>query len=338
MRTVKLGLRQKYDAIPTDGYLGVGLVGTSHDSALIHFLYGRKKENCRFATLADGQITLHDLHVDPNELLDGPLLKKHPPTLVKSQGKFFLLINETHLLLLDPAFQLTRKIEIQNPFDQADRDRLGRTLFRPNLRPACSPSGRIPILFPAGLDATSLTVVGVLEIDLNQQSANWLTPNGCKLENLKSGDFPETHLANKEPVLYDALLRDDQLYIYTVGNSSGYVKYGMPYHGIVKYDQKLNLNSKPYFEHDDHHDEKRRGRLGRFTSSSKYCVVTPFFPTSDPWKKKQHLFDLDANEMVELRLPRGFSTYELIDHFDGTFWLVKKEPEHFLIASCVASN
>lgn len=67
-------------------------------------------------------------------------------------------------------------------------------------------------------------------------------------------------------------------------------------------------------------DEKKYGIEGRFTASGRFCILTSVYKTTDPWKGKQKLFDMDRGELVDVRLPRGFSKYRLIDHAGNHVW------------------
>jgi hypothetical protein len=125
------------------------------------------------------------------------------------------------------------------------------------------------------------------------------------------------------------------LQIYTIGNSHNYVKYGMTSFGLATFDKLRRLVDLPYMECPAPNDPKKRGRYGDFTSSLKYCIMTPLFTTSDPWKRKQRLFEIDEEQLYEIALPRGFSKYNVVEHACGTYWVLSTDSaEHFQIASC----
>ncbi|CDZ64298.1 hypothetical protein [Neorhizobium galegae] len=147
------------------------------------------------------------------------------------------------------------------------------------------------------------------------------TPSGDDLLQLAVEDFPHRRgFYTYRPHINQALLRAGRVYIYTKGSSDS-PKYGYPCSGIAEISPDGQVKSLPFMQdYTSTGDEKKYGIEGRFTASGRYCILTSVYKTTDPWKGQQKLFDLDSAELIDLKLPRGFSKYRLIDHAGDHFW------------------
>ena len=74
----------------------------------------------------------------------------------------------------------------------------------------------------------------------------------------------------------------------------------------------------------DKKSTKLFGRTALFTSNQQYCIVKPYFTKYDPWKKREKLYDVNSNELVNVELPRGFANHHIINGNDACFLTLGK--------------
>jgi len=121
-----------------------------------------------------------------------------------------------------------------------------------------------------------------------------------------------------------SMIRNGHLYVFSRGNGNG--KYtGYQFTVIAQIGSDGNVISFPFhLDHRVHNDQKKRGHNGAFTSSKKYCILKSIYKSTDEWKGKQRLFDMDSHELITLQLPKGFANYDLIDHYGQDYWFQKR--------------
>lgn len=295
--------------------------------------------HCRFTHFSNGDVTSSTCRFDAELLMDG-VMKKVPPVLLQSGGHWLLYVNDSTLHVLGENFQPATEIRIEGELPPHPGFAATDKCPFPDAVPGLSDANMLPLLMPGSWSAPrAIRHLSVLNIDLNAGTACWDTLASQQLFSLDPNQFPETHLGDEPPVIDHVLYRDGRLYVFVLGNSSNYSKWGMAYFGLVTVDVDLNVEDNLLLEVDPGNDEKRRGRHGVFSSSRTYCIITPDFPKTDPWKKKQHLFNLDTRTLHEVKLPRGFSKYRLLDHAGDTFWIEchDEDPYESLVVSCTAS-
>ncbi len=337
---IKLSVDSKYPMLPRRGYDSVQLLGVGPNEAVV---YGRDHDSAiyRLVHLHDGIAEQHKLQLDPADLIDGPF-GKEKPVLITVGGQLVLLLNLRLLFLIDPTLAVTGQLEVEKDIPELQNLPYEITCPYPDRNTGMSDTSVIPLLFVGtwdgpGQDLSAVYAMAMLDVDVEGKHARWVPCGGEHIFQFDSESFPETHLGDSKPVLHHAALRKGKLHVYTLGNSPRYVKWGMPYFGIATYDQERKLLGCPYLEVPSPEDPKKRGRYGQFSSSLQYCIITPVFRTSDPWKRKQRLFNLDTNELIKVGLPRGYSKHDVVDHAHGTYWLMSTDIFNEIhIASCSA--
>ncbi|MEP3890356.1 MAG: hypothetical protein ABJN69_07795 [Hellea sp.] len=235
-------------------------------------------------------------------------------------------------------------ISIKNPL-QDTRDDWGNSLrFRQNEFQTSIGEGSlipIPIKFNGKTNR-----IGILNVDLGNQKAKWITnlpPQSVSLKGKVSRIWrrPKSN-ANADPlikisadalfpgskfdmVVTHSMLRGGELYIFTRGvHEATYVRGGHQFSAIAHIGVDGKVISFPFIQnHLAHNDQKKRGHFASFTSSRKYCILKSIYKPADDWKGKQRLFDMDSHDLIELKLPRGYSSYQLVDHNDLDFWFQK---------------
>jgi len=115
-----------------------------------------------------------------------------------------------------------------------------------------------------------------------------------------------------------ALLKDDDVIIYTHAGSS---KYGYYHNDLSNIGQDGEILEHRFYEDlRSYDDQKKRGKDVFFTSSTKFCVLNSHYKATDEWNGKQKLLDLNNNALVEFTLPRGYTKFRMVDHHGDFFW------------------
>lgn len=123
----------------------------------------------------------------------------------------------------------------------------------------------------------------------------------------------------------NTLIKNNKLYFFSSGTNSNYMKYGMNYVclGVLEkslFNKRYTLRKTLFFQDENELDSGKNGKEGRFTTSRKYCIITPVFKTSDAWGSSEKLLDLHTERLFDVELPRGYKTHNIIDHYDNCFW------------------
>ncbi|WP_375580447.1 hypothetical protein ABWH96_05260 [Marivirga tractuosa] len=130
-----------------------------------------------------------------------------------------------------------------------------------------------------------------------------------------------------------ALFKNNKLYIFSTGRRTNYMKYGMDYVclSILEkslFNKRYSVKKTLFFQDEDELDSGKNGKEGRFTASAKYCIITPVFTTSDAWKSREKLIDLDTEKLIDIELPRGYKSHHIIDHYENSFWAHGTNKDH----------
>jgi len=236
-------------------------------------------------------------------------------------------------------------IVIKNPLPQIKNAQGYLVDIRPNAWQRAIGDGSI-LPFPI-TDGTKTRYLCFLNVDIGDRKAEWLlAPTSTHLKpekkifsffnKSKAGVSHESLLkvsmsefvegSKLEAAMQNVMLKNKQIYIFTRGmHEELYRKGSHAYSVLAKIDYNGKVLSKPFFlDHTLNKDQKKRGHKGTFTSSRKYCILESIYAAADNWKGKQRLFDLETNLLEEIKLPRGYSNYQLVDHFGDDFWLQEK--------------
>lgn len=201
---------------------------------------------------------------------------------------------------------------------------------------------------------SSSEFLAVLTLDPSALRAYWspfLTDDGSRhnssiglaaeeLIRLSADDFPRTISPQPfTPLINEALIRNGRVYIYTKGHRDS-PKYGYDCSDIAQIGPNGRVVSRPFAQdYTKTGDEKKYGMEGRFTSSGQYCVLSSVYDSTDPWKGKQRLFDMDKSELIEVVMPRGYTKFRIVDHAGDHFWADLheggKSASHRLASFCV---
>jgi hypothetical protein len=334
---ISLSLNSKYSLPRFDDSSRPRLIGLGQDEAIAYYVNFRNHGHCRFVHLRNGRITCHELAIDPKNLKDEGRNRAWP-VLLNIGDQLALLISTKLLCLLNMRLKVSARVKLDDPLPAVQEIYKADRFNQPSLanRSCCSDSNTVPVLFH-GDWSNDVRYMAMLKVELAKEHAEWIRFGRKFLFSFKSSDFP-TDFKIFPPHIYHAAYLKKRLYIYTTGDNSSYLKYGMHYFGLATYNGNCKQIAQPYMEKPSRRETKHRGRHGDFTSSGKYCIITPVFETSDPWKRKQRLYELSANELLECDVPRGYSKFKVVEHAHDTFWIASFEHKarDFDVASCSA--
>ena len=128
------------------------------------------------------------------------------------------------------------------------------------------------------------------------------------------------------------MIRDGEVFALVVGSSLSPSKWGLDYNDIVKLNGDGRVKETLYSEGQVTNANKKGGRSGKFTSSSQFCILTPLFE-NDEWKGMPRLFDLLSKEVIQVKPPKGYAKFRILDHFEDKFWIMDWDKN---IACCEA--
>lgn len=236
---------------------------------------------------------------------------------------------DSAFLISRGAHPAVRKVEIAQRVGDAPRARLRPSrLARPVSTDACS------VAMPLE-DAAHAGYLAVLNIDRARLAGHW---SAYAEQPTDSASPPAMLLASNLPRLVgqdftqspgeqvhtpncsEALIRQGRVFVYTKGYSDS-LRYGDPYSAIAEIAPDGRASARPFaLDFASMGDGKKRGLAGRFTSSGRYCILTPVYKSADLWQGRQKLFDLERGELVDIALPRGYTKYDLLDHAGEHWW------------------
>lgn len=246
---------------------------------------------------------------------------------------------DSAFLLSRGANPVVRKVEIEQRVGDAPKARL-----RPS-RYAHPVSTDGSVAMPLE-DAAHAKYLAVLTVDQAGLTARWSafaddavrpividrkSPPAMllasELPQLVSTDFAQSQEAPYcSPLIYEALVHEGRIFVYTQGYSNS-PKHGDPYGAIAEIGASGGVKALPFMlDFSSIGDGKKRGLIGRFTSSGRYCLLSPVYKAFDIWKGRQKLFDMERGKLVNIVLPRGYTKYDILDHAGGHFWAELRDP------------
>ena len=116
--------------------------------------------------------------------------------------------------------------------------------------------------------------------------------------------------------------KNKKLLFFTIGYLHRYMRHGMAGDvllGEMKHPLSKDSETSILYRFEfDEESLKNFGRTAHFTSHQKYTIIKPLF-THDLWGNREKLFDLDTKEIVDIKMPRGFSKHHIFDANDICF-------------------
>lgn len=177
----------------------------------------------------------------------------------------------------------------------------------------------------------------VLNIDLENKTAAWKD-----ILTFKNEDFVSEFRSKELTIINDLIVYDNKKFAYVVGEGNcitSITKYGMTYYALIEIDDEGKILSSKISSgnlHKKYQDEKRRGILGKFTASRDFVILTPIVKNNE-WKGRQKLFNMKTETLLDIKLPRGYSKYTVVDYKDNCFFIWNYKEGKKFIAQCIES-
>ncbi len=246
---------------------------------------------------------------------------KNHPVLFSTDKHFGLVKNQNELLLYSDVKQTFESIEIGHADILPKR-------FNLEWRVAISDGSVLPICFNGDGLNNDTRYLAFLNLDIVNKKAHW--ESWISLETKELAHHDED---NYPPKIDTAMWKEDSLYIFTSGGQITSVnKWGMDYYALVKSNcngtiREILLDSGSLRTVGG----KKKGVNGLFSTSQKYLLLTPIFK-NDEWNGKQHVLDLDSNEISRIKFPRGLGkSPHILQHFGNQFWVYCRETKSLSI-------
>ena len=164
----------------------------------------------------------------------------------------------------------------------------------------------IPVCFEKDVYYGLSRCFALLDFDPVKKEAKWK----CFSEMEKNAFTHHDDRTKDAPKIDSLKMRNDALYAYTSGESTGSVnKWGMDYYALAQISPEGKVKEKLLESEQLKAVGKKSGVNGIFTHSD-YLILTPLF-NNDEWKGKQKLFSLSKREYTDVIMPRGMTKHSL---------------------------
>lgn len=224
-----------------------------------------------------------------------------------------------------------------------NKGRLAKFVSRPAKLKCPDEVVAVPIFFG---DCTSLAF---LHIETEPLRATWTrwpshydsSKNPSFLDKILGRSTGDITAVERGAIIEQAIFKEGRP-IVTGGGHSHSVAWGHQVFEVSEVDENGKLVTHVYNENfTGFPDQKKRGRYSMFSSSGKYCCLWSIYKSTDPWKGKQRLLELDSGDLIELSLPRGYTKFRFVDHNGGYFWFAlgdqKQSSERIIRCSVVSA-
>jgi len=318
---MKLELVKKYEPDNIDSHWGCVVLNEETTVSLV-----RAKDSGNYSLLFFTPEAMRLLQIDCLDTFSETYMNDNP-VLFSKNGGFGIIKNQNELFFYHSIDSNPEKIEIEN-----------KKLFQQVLPPKprlrypnpISNNDVLPVCFQhTFFEGNSSRYVAFLNLNMEKHKAQWES-----WTNLDEKNFPFHRQGSFEdpPVIDSVMLINDDVYVFTSGDSTSVNKWGMRYYGIVKTTKQGKVIDTLLDSGNLHMiDQKKRGVNGVFSSSQKYVILTPVFQ-SDEWKGKQKLFSVETKGLIDIEFPRGFGKYpRIIQHSGKYFWVYLWDTRHFAI-------
>ncbi|MDR2282263.1 MAG: hypothetical protein LBE37_03590 [Sphingobacterium sp.] len=247
-------------------------------------------------------------------------LENHP-VLFSIDKHFGWIKNQNELLLYSYENQAFESIQIENSSILPKR-------FNLTWRVPISDSSVLPVCFNGDGINHDTRYLAFLDLDIINKQAHWES-----WTSLETAEFAYHQDNSYPPKIDTAMWKEDGLYVFTSGGQITSVnKWGMDYYAFAKGNRNGAIE-KILFDSGNLQavNSKKQGVNGLFSNSKEYLLLTPIFK-NDQWKGKQHILNLESNEISEIAFPRGFGKFpQIVQHFENHFWVYLRDTKELAI-------
>lgn len=191
--------------------------------------------------------------------------------------------------------------------------------------------------------------LAVLNVNTINLTGKWISKSNKLFQILKYNsdfqielnheDYPISKFKTKTIVTNNTLIKNNEIYIYTVGHRRS--SYGRTFTSLAKVNSKFELKEHIFLEdYVSLKDQKFRNKEGIFSSDLKYCIITPKWKNSDSWKGKQKFYNLKSGVYNNVHIFKGFKGLKLIDINGDNFWYkgLEVKTDKFVYLKITKSN
>ena len=193
--------------------------------------------------------------------------------------------------------------------------------------------GIFPIVCRVGnsLDATNSFTI--LMVDFETGTAHWSDSSSCvyskegiRQNHLASveragGDFAKADFNYTYPLIGSILEQDGHLYAFlesSTVNPAGLS--GMGYYWYLELESNGLFKKKLWGQDNLSRLPGKHGMRGKFSGDRAWLVLSSIFKT-DEWKGKQKLMRLSDCTLIDLAMPRGYSSFRVLDVWENRLFI-----------------
>lgn len=249
-------------------------------------------------------LVLSETGIQEIELGEDFLDRENDPLLFSFENGFGVIKAKKEIVYFTGDFSSPEIIPIKNgflPFSKVLPENARERYFQ-----TVSDGRLIPVCFEKDVYYGLSRCFALLDFDPVKKEAKWK----CFSEIEKNAFTHHDDRTKDAPKIDSLKMRNDALYAYTSGESTGSVnKWGMDYYALAQISPEGKVKEKLLESEQLKAVGKKSGVNGIFTHSD-YLILTPLFNNGD-WKGKQKLFSLSKREYLDISMPRGMTKHSL---------------------------
>ena len=186
-------------------------------------------------------------------------------------------------------------------------------------------NGRFPIVCRCGNSLEATNSFAILSVDFASKKAQWLADAACVYANESirqkhldaleraDGKFDKVDFNYQPPMIGSIMEKEGKIYGFLEGNIINPAGMGViGYYWFLEISKTGVFIEKIWGRDNLSRLKGKHGVRGKISGDRKWLIISPIFKT-DEWKGKQKLFKIEDNEVIDFTMPRGCSSYRLID-------------------------
>lgn len=189
----------------------------------------------------------------------------------------------------------------------------------------CGENGRFPIVCRCGNSLEATNSFAILSVDFASKKAQWLADAACVYANESirqkhldaieraDGKFDKVDFNYQPPMIGSIMEKEGKIYGFLEGNIINPAGMGViGYYWFLEISETGIFIEKIWGRDNLSRLKGKHGVRGKISGDRKWLIISPIFKT-DEWKGKQKLIKIEDNEVIDFTMPRGCSSYRLID-------------------------
>lgn len=211
----------------------------------------------------------------------------------------------------------------------------------------CGENGKFPIVCRCGNSLEATNSFAILSVDFASKKAQWIADAACVYANESirqkhldaieraDGKFDKVDFNYQTPMIGSITEEDGHIYGFLEGNIINPAGMGViGYYWFLEISKTGIFIEKIWGRDNLSRLKGKHGVRGKISGDRKWLIISPIFKT-DEWKGKQKLIKIEDNEVIDFTMPRGCSSYRLIDIW-GNHAFINDEAENLAICNMEA--